>query len=285
MNNKIFTIVLIIIIGILLGGIVSKQAKDSLLRDLLTKQTEMLSTQKRIESKLTGSSAGNGDLSEILGKQQDLERRLSALENQWKGYQQVLKGPQAKGSPGQIPPQEDFSKVYTIDVAHSPVMGKKDAPVTIVEFVDFQCPFCARFHSPMVEAAKAYPNKVNYIIKNFPLSFHPNAKSAAKAAFAAGEQGKYAEMANALLANGKNLSEAKYEEIAKDIGLDVEKFLKDYKKKDAQWEDYIKKDMSLGSQVDVRGTPTFYINGRKTNARDVPSFKKKINKILESKNK
>jgi len=67
--------------------------------------------------------------------------------------------------------------------------------------------------------------------------------------------------------------------------LDVEKFLKDYKEKDAQWEDFIKKDMVLGAKVGVRGTPTFYINGRRTRARDAAGFKRAIDQILKSEKK
>ena len=252
----------------------------------------MLKTQKNIENKLTSAGStgieqfqGNADLTSILRKQQTLEQRITALESQFKGVQTALQQAKAGGRQRQAPPPEDFSKVHDITAAHSPVIGKQGAPVTIVEFVDFECPYCARFHPPMVEAAKAYPGKVNYIIKNFPLNFHKNAMSSAKAAFAAGEQGKYSEMADALLLNGKSLSEEKYEELAKSLGLDVDKFLKDYKEKDAQWEDYIKKDMALGAKVGVRGTPSFYINGKKTRARDTVSFKKEIDQILKGEKK
>jgi len=152
-----------------------------------------------------------------------------------------------------------------------------------VEFVDFQCPFCARFHPPLNEVLKAYPKQVNYVVKNFPLAFHPQARPAAKVAFAAGEQGKYWEMVDALLENGSSLSEAKYNELAESLGLNVKKFMADYKNKDEQWEDYIQKDIALASQVNVRGTPTFYLNGKKTNARDVNGFKREIDQILNSK--
>jgi len=204
-----------------------------------------------------------------------------------KFYQQAAAGfqglqRQAKGSPQQAPPSEDLNKVHSIPVDHSYVRGAKDAPVTIVEFVDFQCPFCSKFHPPVTQAINAYPGKVNYIIKNFPLAFHQQAKSAAKAAMAAGEQGKYYEMADLLLDNSRSLNEDKYKELAGQLGLNVEKFLKDYKEKDSQYEDMIAKDMKLGEQVAVRGTPTFYINGRKTNARDLDSFKAEIDQILSN---
>ena len=279
MNNKIFTFVLVASVAVLLGvGIVAKQSRDPLLREMINQQAIIVETQNRMERKISGPSTAKRDVSDlvdILIRLQDIEKRLVKVEAGG-GIQQ------AKGSGGvqAAPVQEDYAKVHNIPVAHSPVIGNKNALVTIVEFVDFQCPFCARFHKPVTEILKAYPNDVNYILKNFPLSFHPQARPAAKAAFAAAEQGKYKEMVDALLASGNSLSEDTFKNIAKDIGLNVNKFLKDYKDKDAQWERYIQTDISLAGQVGVRGTPTIYINGRKTTARDFLSFKNEIDAIL-----
>jgi len=284
MEKRIFTLVLVVAIGVLSGVyIVSKQAREPILRDIAQKQNVILQAQSRLEKKLgsgSGAIAGAGAFQNV----QNLEARINTMEARINSLESQLKQAQAaapSAPPG--PPPEDPNKVYDIAVAHSPVRGNKNAPVTIVEFADFECPFCARFHTPVVEVLKSYPKQVNYILKNFPLSFHPNAKPAAKAAFAAGEQGKYWEMADALLENGRSLSEEKYEELAKNLGLNVKKFLADYRNKDAQWEDLIQKDISLAGQVNVRGTPTFYINGKKTNARDVPSLKREIDQILNSK--
>lgn len=197
------------------------------------------------------------------------EQRIVNLENQLR----MMMGP----------PPEDFSKTYDIEIGHSLIRGKNDAPVTIVEFVDFQCPYCARFHSAIKDVLKAYPDKVRYILKNYPLPFHPQAKSAAKAAFAAKEQAKYWEMVDALIENGNGeLNEEKFKELAKNIGLNVKKFMKDYQGKNAAWEDYIAKDLELGSRIDVQGTPTFFLNGKKTRARDFNGFKNEIDQILNS---
>lgn len=278
MEKKVITLGLFVVLGIVVGvGIVKKQIQEPLLKEVLQRQDALIESQQRLEHNMgSGQIAGDlGIVSQVTIR--SLESRIAALETQLNGIQKLID--QAKAAQ-QGPPPEDFSKVYDIPLDHSPVKGNKNAPVTIVEFVDFQCPFCARFHSPLVETLEAYPDKVNYVLKNFPLSFHPEARPAAKAAFAAGVQGKYWEMADRILENGKNLSMQKYKEIAEEIGLDMEQFLEDYEKKDAQWEDYIQKDLALGGQVNVRGTPTFYINGRKTNARDVAGFKKEIDSIL-----
>ncbi len=284
MEKRIFMLMLVAALGVTIGvGIVSKQMKDPVMQELLKKQVEMVNVQQRIEQKLS-AGAGNADAgvnAQLLQKYQALEQRIVSLESQLKAL--AAAGPAAAPQVQPGPPPEDFTTVYQIPVTHTPIIGAKNAPVTIVAFTDFQCPFCSRFHVPMAEAVKADPGKANYMIKNYPLSFHPQAKPAAKAALAAGEQGKYAEMADALLANNQNLGEELFKKLAKDIGLNVDKFWKDYQGKDAQWEKYIQDDIDLGNQVGVRGTPTFYINGRKTNARDTASWKAAIEQAIKEK--
>jgi protein-disulfide isomerase len=289
MERKYFTLILVVVVGVLLGvGVVSKQAKDPLFRQIVQQQSDILKSQQKVEQQLVGTEGDPvGGSARVL----QLEQRVALLETQLKmitgGLQQAgganFPMPSQVQQAPQMPPQEDLSKVYDMPIDHSPVFGKKEAPVTLVEFVDFQCPFCARFHEPLVAAVKAFPDKANFMIKNFPLSFHPQAKPASKAAFAAGEQGKYFEMVDALLQNGNNLSDESFEKAAKEIGLDVNKFKSDYKEKDAQWEQMIQKDMALGMKSDVRGTPTFFINGKKLNVRDADGIKGEIQKILDSK--
>ena len=223
-------------------------------------------------------------LTEIADSMKIIENHLSTMETQTNTIADEVKRlqlPSARmAQQPPPPPSEDFSKVYDLDMAHALIRGNKNAQVTIVEFVDFQCPFCQRFHPVITEVLKAYPHDVNYVLRNYPLPFHPQAKPAAKAALAAGEQGKYYEMVDLLLQSGATLDENKFQELAKSLGLNVSKFMKDYKEKDAQWEEVIKKDMALAAQADVRGTPTYYINGHKTMARDMNSYKTEIDKIL-----
>jgi protein-disulfide isomerase len=180
----------------------------------------------------------------------------------------------------QQPPMPSPDTVYTIPVGTSVVAGAKNPKVTIVEFVDYECPFCSRFHDPMVEAVKAFPNDAAYIIKHFPLSFHANARPAAKAALAAGEQGKFHEMSDLILDNQQSLSEATYEKLAKDLGLNVSKFKDDLKNNDAKYEKILNDDMALGGTVDVRGTPSYYINGKVSNSRDAAAWKNEIQALL-----
>ena len=282
MGNKIFTWILVIAVGVLSGVvIIEKQEREPLLGQIVKQQQEILLSQARIEKKFgAGQSASTGDAAGSLGSANSpmLEQRFTALEGQVKSLVTMLK----KAMEPQGPPPEDYSKVYDIPIGSSPVRGMADAPITIVEFVDFQCPFCSRFYAPALEALKEYPDKVKLVIKNFPLSFHPQAMPAAKAALAAGEQGKYWEMTDDLLENNRDLSDARIQETAKKIGLDVDKFNKDLKEKDGQFEEMIKKDMELAAEVQVQGTPTFYLNGHKTMARDLNGFKKEIDEILKN---
>lgn len=232
----------------------------------------------------------------VLEGQTRIEQRITSLDEQQKKMLEIFesarkaaeKYAQAGGGAAQqrqAPPPPDMNQVHEIPVASSPIRGNPDAAITLVQFTDIQCPFCQRFYPPMAEALKAYPNDVKIIVKNFPLGFHPNAKPAAKAAMAAGEQGKYWEMMDALLEPGQNLAADNFPQIAKKVGLNIEKFSQDLQANDAKYEDIIQKDLQLGAQVGVQGTPTFFLNGKLTNARDFNGFKAEIDRILSEKKK
>ena len=275
MQNKVFTIILVVIVVAFLGVTVVTKSSGPNMSRVLQSQENTVEILSRLENKLSDSTVTKQDLTNVYNTLNDLTRRIVALE---------LKAVNSDNQPSARPqpPQEDYTKRYDIPLAHSVIRGKKDAPVTIVEFVDFQCPFCARFHSMVNQVLEAYPNDVNYVLKHFPLSFHPQARPAAKAVMAAGEQGKFYEMAEKILEDNSNLSPELFEQFAKDLGLDVERFRKDITEKDAQWEQIIQDDMTLGGDVEVRGTPTFYLDSRKTRARDFNSMKQEIDAILSA---
>jgi protein-disulfide isomerase len=275
MENKsnVIVVLLVVLIGVVSGvglliGI--NNAVGNALRPIDAKLDDLNKKVKSIEGKL--NDQGGGKIKESLS---DIKKELGQIGSR------ISNGPQRPSAPPQQ--EEDMNKVYTIDPGKSSILGNKNAPVTITEFSDFQCPFCARFYSVIKDVLAAYPDKVRVVIKNFPLPFHPNARPAAKLAMAANEQGKFQGMMEALLANGGDVSDAKVKEYAQSLGLDYNKLMADYKGKDAQWEKQIQDDMQLGSNVDVRGTPTFYLNGRKTNSRDINSFKGQIDPILAGK--
>ncbi|QDG51724.1 thioredoxin [Persicimonas caeni] len=159
--------------------------------------------------------------------------------------------------------------------------GPDNAPVKIVEFTDFQCPYCNRGGKNMKEAAKEFGDKVQIIVKNYPLPFHKEAPAAAKAAMAAGEQGKYWEMYDLLFQNQRRLKEdGIFKELAKQLGLNMAKFNKDMQ--NPEYDKIIKQDMAQGQKVGVRGTPAFFINGRRVVGAQPPSkFKSEIEAALK----
>ena len=216
------------------------------------------------------------DLAEIKAKQDEILQRLASIEE---GQKKLQAAPAARAERA----EEDYDKTYTIAVADSPLRGKADAAVTIVEFSDFQCPFCAR-SNPIVEGVLAkYPGQVNYVYKHFPLPFHAAARPAALASMAAQEQGKFWEMHDTLFANQATLDPSKLEEYAKQAGLDVARYKKDLEAKKADYEKRVEADLALGQIVDVRGTPSLYVGGKKVRVRTVEGMAAMIDEQLKNK--
>jgi len=141
-----------------------------------------------------------------------------------------------------------------------PARGPADAPVTIVEFADFQCPFCARVQATLAELERRYPGKLRLVHKDLPLGMHPFARQAAQAAACAGEQGKFWELGEWMYANQGKLSEAGLAEGARAVGLDPERFAACRKAHRHAGE--IAADEAAASALGVGSTPTFFINGR-----------------------
>ncbi|MGL1936450.1 MAG: thioredoxin domain-containing protein [Fibrobacterales bacterium] len=167
---------------------------------------------------------------------------------------------------------------HEIPEGTSPVMGAKDPKITIVEFSDFQCPYCARATEQVQRIMTKYPDQVRLVFKHFPLSFHKQAPAAHAASIAAHNQGKFFEFRNELAPQYKSLTEASFIAVAQKIGLNMEQFKKDMAL-DPKADATIKADMALGSSVGVRGTPSFYINGKKhTKAMSLGVIAQMLNK-------
>lgn len=149
-------------------------------------------------------------------------------------------------------------------VDNDPVMGDATAPVTIVEFSDYQCPFCGRFYEQTLTQLKdeyIKTGKAKLVFRDFPLSFHPEAQKAAEAAECAGKQGKYWEMHDKLFENQADLSVANEKKWAKELGLNSADF--DACLDSGETADEVSADSAAGSSAGVSGTPTFFINGQK----------------------
>ena len=156
--------------------------------------------------------------------------------------------------------------------------GDKDAPVTIVEFSDFECPFCARFYSKtlsQIDEQYIKTGKVKFVYRDFPLGFHTNAQKAAEAAECAGEQGKFWEMHDKLFEKGVKGGIDSFKQFAADIGIDKTKIndCLDTGKMASE----VQKDMADGQAAGVRGTPGFIINGQLVSgAQPFENFKRVI---------
>lgn len=173
----------------------------------------------------------------------------------------------------------------SVDIGSSPVMGPDSAPITMIEFSDFQCPFCARSEPEIEAVMKKYKGKIKLVFKNLPLGFHPKARVAAYSAMSAGEQGAFWKMKKILLANqhewAKGDAEKEFEKYAKKLGLNIPRFLKDRKTKIGEYEKQIKNDEAVAKKLSISGTPTFIINGVIVRgARPAAYFGRVIDKLL-----
>lgn len=169
-------------------------------------------------------------------------------------------------------------RIYEIETAGYPSLGPADAPIVIVEFSDYQCPYCYKWHTEVYQdLLAAYPGKIRFVYRNFPLSFHQNAFASAEAALCAGDQNAYWEIHDLLFANyaqlnnqeGTVLDQAAYNQFARELGLDVAQFEECMTSR--KYEQFIIEDANYASSLPadsngeaaVGGTPTFFINGHR----------------------
>ncbi|HEX4749291.1 MAG TPA: thioredoxin domain-containing protein [Bryobacteraceae bacterium] len=160
-------------------------------------------------------------------------------------------------------PQKILDDPVKIPVSGSPATGPADAKITIVEFSDFQCPYCAAAVPQIRDILKAYPTQVKLIFKQFPLEEHPQADLAATAAVAAQKQGKFWPMHDALFAHPNNLSRKSILAYAKEVGIDVDKLENDMDTTEVRTK--VERDVQDGNDANVQGTPTIFIDGQRYN--------------------
>jgi protein-disulfide isomerase len=165
--------------------------------------------------------------------------------------------------------------------AEGPSLGKADAPVTIVEFSDYQCPFCKRAEPIVQEVLKKYPDQVRFVFRHFPLDqIHPRARPAAEAALCANEQGKFWEFHEKIFA-GNGLEEADITGYGQAAGLDAEKFKTCIAER--RFKDQVEADAAAGREAGVSGTPAFFVNGvMLSGAKPVEEFSAVIDRELKA---
>jgi protein-disulfide isomerase len=160
--------------------------------------------------------------------------------------------------------EKKIEPTINLKIGNDPVKGDKNAPITIIEFSDFECPFCSRFNLqtlPQIEKEYISTGKVKLIFRNFPLTMmHPNAQIAAEAAECAHEQGKFWEFHDKIFNNQQLLSLENLKRWAGEVGLNTNKFNQCLDSGKMAKE--VQKDLSEGLEYGVTGTPAFFINGK-----------------------
>lgn len=225
------------------------------------------------------------ELSKLRGELRLQGKELSRVSGELKGIKSSLS--ERKANTGE----------FRVSVDDDPVKGDMYAPVTVIEFSDYECPFCRRFHEqtlPLIEKEYISKGKVRYVFRDFPLSFHKRAFPAALAANCAGEQGRYWDFNDFLFKNPDKLDDVEsIKEYALSLGMDTEKLDRCIREK--KYEHEINKDIEDGRKYGIRGTPSFFI-GRTENGNEITAiyvrgsqpfqvFKTHIDRFLsESKN-
>jgi protein-disulfide isomerase len=188
-----------------------------------------------------------------------------------------------KGSPVEV----YFKKPRTnlqVDVGQAPWMGGENAKVTIVEYSDFQCPFCSKGAKVVGDIKKKYGNKVKIAFKHFPLPMHPDAGPASEASMCVNEQSKdkFWKFHDIVFANQSKLSAADLATHAKAAGADEKKFKECFESK--KYADFVKKDLADGEKLGIRSTPTFLVNGQLlSGALPIEQFSEVIDEELSAK--
>jgi len=244
---------------------------------------------------LFGSQAGfaqtNEELKALRKELESLKQGQSDIQKELQEIKTLLRGRVA------TPPPEPQNMV--LSVKDDPVKGEKDAKITLIEFSDFQCPFCSR-HSrdtlPQLEREYIATGKIKYVFRNFPIaSIHPLAFKAAEAANCAGEQGKYWEMHDRLFANQNALGLKDLPNHAKALVLEMPKFQQCLDS--GKHAEKIRKDLADGQKAGVQGTPSFFLGLTEPNdgmvkavriirgAQPYTAFKEAIDSLLSAQSK
>jgi protein-disulfide isomerase len=150
-----------------------------------------------------------------------------------------------------------------LPISGAPGKGPANARITLVEFSDFECPYCTKAVARLETILKAYPKDARLVYKQYPLSSHPHARAAAEASVAAQAQDKFWPMYDKLFANSTRLSDGAILGLAKEAGLDIARFQADWKS--TKVKQVVDKDIEDGGKVSITGTPTIFINGKRYN--------------------
>jgi predicted DsbA family dithiol-disulfide isomerase len=196
-------------------------------------------------------------IAQCVKEKRDCSRCLPAAKHVLKGVKDGMSREQVEKS---YKNRFDPAMVKNVPIDGSPTKGPEGAPITMVEFADFQCPHCAEF-APMLDKLIAdRKGEIRFVYKLYVLGKFPQSETAARAAFAAGKQGKFWEMHHLIFGNQQRLSMPDLDAMATQIGVDVSRMHADMQSQEAT--DRLAKDRKLGEDLKIEGTPTIFINGR-----------------------
>lgn len=224
----------------------------------------------------------------------ELKAQVAEMQKDLDEIKKLLK--EGARAPAAAAPSNAFRE-QTVRIGKSPFKGKEDAPITIIEYSDYECPFCARNYRdvlPILEEKYIDTGKVRFVMREFPLpNIHKNAINASIAALCAGNQGKYWEMHNLLFDNQKQLDVNNLKSLASALQLDMPSFDKCLDNKET--EDRVSSDMASGTKLGMRGTPGFFIGMTDTEdsdkvnlsifirgAQSISTFRASIDELLKS---
>lgn len=226
--------------------------------------------------------------------QEELKEEINALKKEVQELRKEVDAIKAKTASAQ-PAEPQEAPEITVSMDDDAVWGNSDAPVVVLEFSDYQCPFCKRYYkNTLSELDRDYikTGKVKYVFRDFPLEFHKQAPKAAEAAQCAGDQGKYREMHDKIFDNQSTIEVADLKKYAAEIGLATDSFNSCLDS--GKYVSEVNKDSDDGRRVAVSGTPTFFIGKaplkgkeftgqRIVGARPYSSFKQIIDQLLQAK--
>ncbi len=233
-------------------------------------------------------NVADGDVKKFFEEKKDRfgDKKLEDVQGNIRGF---LSGEQNKklmdSYLSQLKKKNDVAyliKAPTIDVPEgdAPAMGPKDAKVRLVEFSDYQCPFCGRARATVNKINEEYKGKIRYVFRDFPLSFHKDSQKAHEASHCAEDQNKYWEMNKKLFESQKDLQVESLKKYAQEVKLNGKKF--DECLDSGKYADRVKSEIQAGSSLGVSGTPAYFINGRMVSgARPFEDFKAIIDEELK----
>lgn len=196
-------------------------------------------------------------IAQCVKEKRDCSRCLPAAKHVLRGVKDGMSREQIEKSyKGRFDP----AAVKDVPIDGSPTKGPEGAPITLVEFADFQCPHCGEFAPVLDKLIESRKNDIRFVYKLYNLGKFPQSEIAARAAYAAGKQGKFWEMHHLIFANQQRLDQQSLDQMAAQLGLDVSRLHADMQAQETT--DRLAKDKKLGEDLKIEGTPTLFINGR-----------------------